>query len=119
MSWLDEVVDDQKLLLNSKIFPFRYFLWGNIANVYEMYRSGSGLVKRRTAFWSLKEGLNFIGKSQYWKRRHDLTGIKIRAGSISNPPFTIIKQRHANGQIELEGIVMDIFEGLQNYFNFR
>ena len=119
LSWLEDAVGNQKLLLNSKIFPFRYFHWENSSNVYEIYRTGSGVVKKQIAFWSLQKGLKFISKSQLWKRRNDFTGVLIRAGTISVPPFTIIKKRTETGQIEAEGIIVEIFEGLQKYFNFR
>ena len=109
--------------LNSKIFPFKYFKWGSLALFYEMYKTGSGMVNQQIFTWSNKRGLEFRDyngtgfSSQIWERRRDLTGMHLRAGTVSNPPQQII-QRLANGHIKQTGTMQEIFEGLQKMLNF-
>ena len=53
-----------------------------------------------------------------WERRIDLTGVRIRAASVASPPQQIIKRKLPNGQIEMDGIMFEIFQTIQSTLNF-
>lgn len=109
------------LRLNTKIFLF----WrGTNLHIEEIYKAGSRIEQRKLAWWSKREGLKFgNGSAVYlprvWMRRSNLTGMHLRAASVSNPPLQIIKRRFSNGQIELDGVIFEIFLTLQELMNFR
>ena len=109
------------LKLNTKIFLF----WrGTNFDIEEIYKAGSRIEQRKLAWWSKREGLTFgNGSAVYlprvWMRRSNLTGMHLRAASVSNPPLQIIKRRFSNGQIELDGVIFEIFHTLQELMNFR
>ena len=109
------------LLLNTKIFPF--WIWIGL-HIEEVYMAGARIERRSFAWWSQNNGLEFgngdtIFSRHIWERRSNLTGIHIRAASVSNPPQQIIKNRLSNGQIELDGVMFEIFHTLQDLMNFR
>ena len=109
------------LLLNTKIFPF--WIWIGL-RIEEVYKAGARIERRSFAWWSQNKGLQFgngdtIFSRHIWERRSNLTGIHIRAASVSNPPQQIIKNRLPNGQIELDGVMFEIFHTLQELMNFR
>ena len=44
--------------------------------------------------------------------------MKIRAASVASPPQQIIKRKLPNGQIEMDGIMFEIFQTIQSTLNF-
>ena len=119
---MSHIANTINLYLDSKIFPFRYFLMSS--SVYEMYRAGYGIVSRQIATWSFKNGLEFedIKGTKFppfiWERRRNLTGTLIRGASVESPPHQIFKRRLPDGQIEVEGIMFELFQNLQRMLNF-
>ena len=110
-----------KLHLKTKIFPF--WVRSNI-NIGEIYKAGSRIENRTIAQWSQNKGLQFengdaVYSPHIWVRRSNLSGIQIRAASVSNPPQQIIKRKLSNGHVELDGVMFEIFHTLHELMNFR
>ena len=94
------------------------------SSVHEMYKVGSRIVSKQIATWSFENGLEFqdIKGTKFppfiWERRRNLTGTLIRGASVASPPHQIMKRRFPNGQIEVEGIMFEIFQNLKSMLNF-
>ena len=119
IKWTDVLARESKLYLNSKIFPFRNLPWG--LYMFELYNSGARIVCNHVAYWSLNKRHEFqsdYAQPMIWERRSNLSEMVIKAGTVSDPPQVIL-HKFENNDIELDGIMFDIFKNLQEILKFK
>ena len=120
-----EVIAPPKILrLDSKVYFFgdpTRIADSLMIRINETYRAGRPNllqpVNSHFGAWSDISGLK-VDIPLMWDRRNDLTGVNIRAASVNSPPQCIVKQKLPNGQIDLDGMMFEIFDNIRSSLNF-